>query len=144
MWIDQLNITPGEPWDNAVEIALVFCNHFMVILSPVSVKSERVKDEIAYALEERKLIIQVVFGECKTPFRIRRLYYIDFTNDQESGLTKLLEYLKGSNISQKQKKLKPTEQNKKIESQGELGISCQKSSSEWFYLANKNEDFNEK
>lgn len=66
----------------------------MVILSPVSVKSERVKDEIAYALEERKLIIQVVFGECKTPFRIRRLYYIDFTNDQESGLTKLLEYLK--------------------------------------------------
>jgi tetratricopeptide (TPR) repeat protein len=144
IWIDQMDIPPGEPWDNAVEKALDFCNHFMVILSPASVKSERVKDEIAYAQEERKLIIPVVIKECKIPLRIRRLNYIDFTSEHDSGLTKLLEYLKGGKVSQKQKKLKPAVQNEENESQPESGISSQMSSSEWFDLAEKSEDVNEK
>mgnify|MGYP001806441954 CR=1 FL=1 len=144
IWIDQLNITPGEPWDNAIENALYFCSHFMVILSPASVKSEHVKDEIAFALEEKKLIIPVFIKECEIPFRIRRLNYIDFTRDHGSGLTKLLEYLNGGNISQKQKNLKPKAQNEEIKSKAKPRISSQKSSSEWYNMGMKSEDVDEK
>src|SRR5215831_9118419 len=54
VWIDQLDIEPGQRWDRAVEDALNNCPRMLVILSPVSVKSDNVRDEISVALRKQK------------------------------------------------------------------------------------------
>ncbi len=45
VWIDQLDIEPGMPWDRVVENAVTSCPRMLVILSPVSVNSD-VRDEV--------------------------------------------------------------------------------------------------
>jgi len=41
VWIDQLDIAPGQEWDNAIEDAVVQCPRMLLILSVASVKSDR-------------------------------------------------------------------------------------------------------
>jgi hypothetical protein len=89
VWLDQLDIQPGQPWDREVERALTMCNE-MVILSPASVDSSNVMDEVAFALEERKRVIPVLHKECRLPFRLRRLQYIDLRSDYGKGLAALV------------------------------------------------------
>ena len=54
MWIDQLDIAPGQRWDRAVEDALAQCLELVVILSPAAVESTNVMDEVSLALEDGK------------------------------------------------------------------------------------------
>src|SRR6266581_929596 len=61
VWLDQLDIVPGQRWDQAVEDALTTCKRMLVILSPASVNSMNVMDEVSFALEERKSVIPVVY-----------------------------------------------------------------------------------
>jgi hypothetical protein len=53
LWIDQLDIPPGARWDQSVEQALKCCSAVLVVLSPASVQSENVLDEIHFALRRR-------------------------------------------------------------------------------------------
>jgi hypothetical protein len=57
VWLDQLDIAPGQRWDRAVEDALANCGSMLVILSPASVDSTNVMDEVSFALEEKKTVI---------------------------------------------------------------------------------------
>jgi len=86
LWIDQLDIRPGEHWDSAIEAALKECPAFLIILSPQSVASQNVKDEVHFALEEGKKILPVMAEKCELPFRLRRLQYVDFTADYRAAL----------------------------------------------------------
>jgi hypothetical protein len=90
IWIDQLDIPPGNRWDVAIEKALENANNLIVILSKSAISSNNVMDEVSYALEVDKTILPVLFEECNVPFRLRRLQFIDFTADYEKGLAKLL------------------------------------------------------
>lgn len=90
VWLDQLDIRPGQRWDNAVERALVDCAHLLVVLSPASVESTNVMDEVSFALEEKKLVIPVLYRDCNIPFRLRRLQYIDTRVRYEEGIARLL------------------------------------------------------
>ncbi|HEY4857561.1 MAG TPA: TIR domain-containing protein [Xanthobacteraceae bacterium] len=94
LWIDQLDISPGEHWDKAIEAALKSCPAFLVILSPRSVSSSNVSDEVHYALEEGKKILPVMYQACELPFRLRRLQYIDFTKDYKASLTACIAHVK--------------------------------------------------
>jgi hypothetical protein len=67
VWLDQLDIQPGRPWDREVERALTICNEMLVILSPASVDSSNVMDEVAFALEERKRVIPVLRARRSQP-----------------------------------------------------------------------------
>jgi TIR domain len=93
VWIDQLDITPGQRWDRAVEDALAKCVQLLVILSPASVESPNVMDEVSLALEDGKTVVPVLHRECRIPFRLRRLQYVDLTLNYEAGLDRLLETL---------------------------------------------------
>ena len=93
VWLDQLDIAPGEHWDSAVERALANCPRMLVVLSPSSVDSTNVMDEVSFALEEHKLVIPFLYRDCKIPFRLRRVQYIDARTDYESGLHELLRML---------------------------------------------------
>src|SRR5215207_2642329 len=93
IWLDQLDIEPGERWDVAIEQGLAACSRILVILSPASVASNNVMDEVSYALEEGKPVIPVLHGECDIPFRLRRVQYTDFRADYQVAFDSLLRYL---------------------------------------------------
>jgi hypothetical protein len=93
VWMDQLDIEPGMPWDRAIEVAVTNCPHMLVILSPTSVNSDNVRDEISFALSKQKKVIPVLYRECDVPFRLARLQHIDFRTDYGRGLKTLLKIL---------------------------------------------------
>ena len=93
VWMDQLDIVPGQRWDRAVEDALANCPCMIVILSPASVNSTNVMDEVSFALEEKKTVIPVIHKDCAVPFRLRRLQHVDFRQDYGRGLKELLKTL---------------------------------------------------
>jgi hypothetical protein len=91
LWIDQLDIPTGARWDQTVGDALKSCPCLLVILSPTSVASENVMDEVAYAIDQKKKILPVLHQNCDIPFRINRLQHIDFVSDDyDIAFTKLL------------------------------------------------------
>lgn len=90
VWLDQRDVHPGERWDRAVEAALTSCERMLLILSPSSVNSVNVMDEVSFALEENKAIIPVLYRDCVIPFRLRRVQYIDFRKDYDRGFNQLL------------------------------------------------------
>ena len=90
IWMDQLDIPPGDRWDRAIEKALRTCDRLLIILSPASVASENVMDEVAFAFEQKKRIVPVLYRPCEIPLRLLRLHYIDFTDDYNQRLRALL------------------------------------------------------
>jgi hypothetical protein len=79
VWLDQLDIPTGARWDDEVEKALRDHEIFLIILTPASVSSENVKDEIGYAIDHGKRIMPVLLKNCDIPLRLRRFQYVDFT-----------------------------------------------------------------
>lgn len=89
LWIDQLDIPTGERWDQQVEAALRACQRLLVVLSPASVASQNVMDEVGFALSQGKAIVPVLLQPCELPLRLHRLQHIDFTADYPGALRKL-------------------------------------------------------
>jgi hypothetical protein len=81
VWLDQLDIPTGSRWDDELEKALRTCTTFLIILSPESIKSQNVKDEIGYAIDTGKHILPAMIKQCEVPFRLRRFQFVDFTGD---------------------------------------------------------------
>jgi len=76
-----------------VQDALNSCPHVLVILSPDSVDSPNVENEIMIALEEHKTVIPVLYRDCKTPIHLRAIQYVDFRSDFDRGLKALIRVL---------------------------------------------------
>jgi hypothetical protein len=96
VWLDQLDIVPGQRWDRAIEEALARSSVMLVVLSSSSVKSENVRDEVSFGLKKGKIIIPVVYKDCEIPFRLDRLQHVDFTRDYGRGLSDLVKALAAS------------------------------------------------
>jgi formylglycine-generating enzyme required for sulfatase activity len=79
VWLDQLDIPTGARWDDAIEIALETCTTFMIILSPASMQSQNVKDEIGFAIDAGKNILPLKLKPGDIPLRLRRFQYVDFS-----------------------------------------------------------------
>ena len=94
MWVDQLDIRPSEHWDRAIERALNVCRGMVVILSPRSVASDNVADEISYAIDSGKSVLPVMIEKCVLPLRIVRMHVIDATHGYERALQQCLEELR--------------------------------------------------
>jgi hypothetical protein len=90
LWFDQHDIVPGDRWDSAVESALMTSPRLLVVLTPDSVASQNVMDEVAEALKLGKRIVPVLHRQCDIPFRIGRLQYVDFTGSYERGIKQLM------------------------------------------------------
>src|SRR5688572_6184290 len=80
VWLDQLDIPKGARWDDAIEAAVEKSSTFMIVLSPESIESQNVKDELSYAIDAGKHILPVVIQPCNIPLRLRRFQYVDFTD----------------------------------------------------------------
>jgi hypothetical protein len=86
MWVDQLDIRPSEHWDRAIERAVRDCRGLLVILSPRSVASENVADEISFAINTGKPVLPVMIEKCALPLRITRMHLVDATAGYERAL----------------------------------------------------------
>lgn len=96
VWLDQLDIPAGSRWDREVERALKESQIFMIILTPASVDSENVLDEIGYAIDNGKRFLPVLLENCDVPLRLRRFQYVDFTNkDFDDGVESAKDLLRG-------------------------------------------------
>jgi hypothetical protein len=93
LWVDQLDIEPGQPWDRSVEQALKQSPILLVIISSASIQSENVLDEIGFAIDTKKRIVPILHEKCDLPFRIRRLQYVDFTQGYDQGMARCLAVL---------------------------------------------------
>jgi len=98
VWLDQLDIAPGQRWARSVQEALNDCPRMLVILSPASANSANVDDEMSFALEEKKTVIPVLYRDCKIPFRLRSFQYVDFRDDYPRGLLGLLKGLTAGRV----------------------------------------------
>lgn len=90
VWLDQLDIEPGQRWARAVQAALNAAPRVLVILSSASVSSTNVEDEVAFSLEKRKSIIPILYQDCEVPFQLLPFQYVDFRTDYARGLGRLL------------------------------------------------------
>jgi hypothetical protein len=90
VWVDQFDIRPSEHWDRAIERAVRDCRGLVVILSPRSVASDNVADEISFAIETGKPVLPIVIERCTLPLRITRMHTIDATANYERALQQCL------------------------------------------------------
>ena len=94
MWVDQLDIRPSEHWDRAIERAVRDCRGVVVILSPRSVASDNVADEISFAIDSGKAVIPVMIERCSLPLRITRMHMIDATANYDRALQQCVAEIK--------------------------------------------------
>ena len=90
IWLDQLELRPGDDWESKVEDALEISEQFLIILSLTSVKSDNVRNELRFAKDEKKRIIPVLYQKCKIPLSLRQKQHSDFTKDYDEGFSDLL------------------------------------------------------
>jgi TIR domain len=93
VWLDQADIRVGRAWEKSVAEAIESAQFFLVLLSPDSVISNNVADELSVALDRHKLVIPLLLKPCEKPLRINRLQHIDFGQDYAAGLDKLVRLL---------------------------------------------------
>ena len=86
IWVDQLDIRPSEHWDRAIERAVSSCRGIVVVLSPRSVASDNVADEISFAIDGGKSVLPVMIERCNLPLRITRMQVIDATANYSKAL----------------------------------------------------------
>ena len=91
VWVDQYDIRASQHWDSEIEAAVRRCGGMLVILSPRSVQSANVADEVACALEAGKCVIPFLIEKCTMPLRMTRLQLIDATTDYDRALRKCLD-----------------------------------------------------
>jgi TIR domain len=113
IWLDQLDIVAGSHWDSSVETALNAASRLIVILSPASVESANVMDEVSYALESGKTVIPIIISKCNVPLRLKRLQRIDFTGNYNNALQQLQKVLEQSSNNSNMQIYNPAFQNKK-------------------------------
>jgi len=93
VWLDQLDIEAGHEWDNAIEGALTQAPRMILILSPASAASRNVRNEVAVALDEGKMIVPILYRDCTVPLQLRRIQHIDFRADYALGFSALLKQI---------------------------------------------------
>lgn len=90
IFVDQWDIRPSEHWDRAIERAVDCCRGLVVVVSPRSIASDNVMDEISFAIEKRKAVLPVMIEKCVLPLRITRMHVIDGTGSYETALQQCL------------------------------------------------------
>jgi hypothetical protein len=93
VWIDRESITGGELWRTRIVEAIESSNVFLLMLSPNSVKSKYVLQELNIADGERKPILPVVIAEMEIPktmkLQLAGLQLVIFSGDDLDNMDSL-------------------------------------------------------
>ena len=92
-WFSTVAIRSASVWERSILTGLEQCEWFLIAMSPESLQSEWVKDELFWAIDNRpQKIIPVVTGSCNPAdfhIRMRRIQLIDFTAGIRDGQEKI-------------------------------------------------------
>jgi hypothetical protein len=82
-WIDRADIVPGDQWRKSIEDGIRACSAFVLVISPDSLRSSNVAEELTFALENGKPILPLVYRRARVSAeleaRLRTYQYLDFT-----------------------------------------------------------------
>src|SRR5262245_46867965 len=83
IWYSVDSIRTADHWERTILQGLQGCDWFLVVLSPRAAKSEWVKDELHWAMEERQgRVIPVLIEPCdlrQFHIRLPRIQVLNFT-----------------------------------------------------------------
>lgn len=93
VWLDRADISKGANWQEKIREAISLCSAVVVFLSPDSVNSNNVLDEIKQAVDTNTPIIPYMLRQCTLPRLIdeAKLNYVD--GKQEDAIDQLMEAL---------------------------------------------------
>ena len=100
VFYSKKSIKGAQQWHDEIQTALGRCSWFVVVLSPDSIKSEWVKREFLYALQERRYkgrLMPVLRQSCKMSklsFTLQSIQYIDFRANFDAACAQLIARLK--------------------------------------------------
>lgn len=95
-WYSRAHLIGAQQWHDEIGRALARCDWFLVVLSPAATKSEWVKREFVYALNERRYkgkIIPLLRSPCnynRLSWTLGEFQMVDFSNDFDEGCKNLL------------------------------------------------------
>ena len=94
VWFDQWEILPGDSIVQKVQDGIASAGFLLVILSPASVKSSWVQEEVGSILVENlahrgAILIPILKSDCDLPPFLRTRRYVDFRTDPEGGYVEL-------------------------------------------------------
>jgi hypothetical protein len=98
IWFDRWEIKVGDSISGKIEAGLRDSDYLIIVLSPRSINSEWVRQELSAArvkeLEARKVsVLPVLIERCELPPWLRDKRYADFRKNYERGLQELLHVL---------------------------------------------------
>jgi hypothetical protein len=79
IWVDSSTIKGGEYWGREIQKAIDECSFFIVVLTPDSVESKWVTNELSYALSKGLRILPIMLRQCEIPLALLKYQYLDFT-----------------------------------------------------------------
>jgi hypothetical protein len=95
-WYSKTSLQGAQQWHDEIGKALKKCNWFVLVLTPNSVKSQWVKHELMYALNNKrykKRIVPLLLKPCKfanLSWTLADFQHIDFTKKRGDGYRALL------------------------------------------------------
>ena len=96
VWYSETNLVGAQQWHDEIGKALARCDWFIVVLSPKATRSEWVKWELLYALQQvryRNRIVPILYRACdpdKLSWTLDGFQRVDFTQDFVKGCESLL------------------------------------------------------
>src|SRR2546423_1621624 len=96
VWYSRTNLAGAQQWHDEIGDALSRCDWFLLLLSPYAVKSEWVKRELVYALNDSrytKRIVPCLLRPCDVSalsWTLPSVQRVDFTSGFDGGMEQML------------------------------------------------------
>ena len=91
-WRDVKDLKPGNDWERDLENALAVASTLLLVESPHSIDSERVRDEWQRALRRNCRVIVVRFRKATLPPELQTCEVVDFRGAFDRGLRMLISH----------------------------------------------------
>ena len=95
-WYSKRHLVGAQQWHDEIGRALGRCDWFLVVLSPAATRSEWVKRELVYALNERRYkgkIVPVLRSPCsynRLSWTLGEFQFVTFADNFDEGCRNLL------------------------------------------------------
>jgi hypothetical protein len=103
VWWDEWEIKVGDSLIAKIEDGITGSAYLVVVLSPTSVNSSWVKEELNSAIirqleEKRTFVLPLLLNDCKIPLFLKEKKYADFRENFQKGLNDLISAIKTVDI----------------------------------------------
>ena len=100
VWFDEWVLKVGDSIIQRIQDAIDESSHLIVVLSPGSVDSKWVREELNSMLKEQvdcseTRVLPILYRQCKLPSFLRDKLYADFTGDFENAFAALMRKMPG-------------------------------------------------